>query len=110
MTSLTPSPQKPSSHELEELVASRRQGYGLPGRFYRDAGLYAYEWDAIWRKGWIFVGHTCQVAQPGDFFTVTLDTDSLIILREDEEHIRAFHNICTHRGMLLTEQASGSIC
>jgi glycine betaine catabolism A len=109
MTYLTQFPQRLSSQHLQQLIASRREGYSLPGTFYHDAALYAYEWDEIWRQGWIFVGHTCQVAHPGDFFTVTLDTDSLIIMREDEEHMRAFHNVCTHRGTLLTEQASGSV-
>lgn len=94
---------------LRQLVASRQEGYGLPRAFYHDQALYEREMECIWRGGWLFAGHTCQIPRPGDFFTLTIANDSLIIMRGDDGQIRAFHNVCTHRGTLLTEEACGSV-
>jgi glycine betaine catabolism A len=94
---------------LRALLASRRAGYGLPRDFYHDSALYQHELDQIWRHGWIFAGFTCQVPATGDYFTLALDTDSLIVMRDDEGRIRAFHNVCTHRGSLLCLEETGHV-
>jgi Rieske 2Fe-2S family protein len=92
---------------IQQLAASYRDGYGLPRAFYQDAVVYTYELESIWRRGWVFVGHSCQIPQPGDYFTLTLDTDPLLIIRGDDGQVRAFHNVCTHRGTVLCLEASG---
>lgn len=89
------------------LVETYRPGYGLPGAFYRDEALYAHEIDRIWRQSWIFAGHVCQIPLPGDFLTLTLDTDPLLVIRDEDGQVRAFHNVCTHRGTVLCDEESG---
>ncbi len=89
------------------LVETYRPGYGLPGDFYRDEALYTHEIDSIWRQGWIFAGHGCQIPLPGDFLTLTLDTDPLLVIRDEGGQVRAFHNVCTHRGTVLCDEESG---
>jgi Rieske 2Fe-2S family protein len=79
----------------------------LPRDFYQDSALYQHELDQIWRRGWIFAGFTCQVPVPGDYFTLALDTDSLIVMRDNDGRIRAFHNVCTYRGSLLCLEETG---
>jgi Rieske 2Fe-2S family protein len=91
----------------QRLIASRRDGHGLPRAFYHDSILYTHEMERIWRHGWVFVGHTCQIPRPGNYVTLTLDGDPLIVLRDDEGAIRAFHNICTHRGTVLCDDEDG---
>lgn len=94
---------------IQQIVTSRREGYALPRAFYHDIALYQYELEQIWRHGWIFAGYTCQVPHPGDFFTFSIDADSIIVIRDDEGYVRAFHNVCTHRGTLLFEEEAGSV-
>jgi Rieske 2Fe-2S family protein len=101
--------QPTNLHHIEEMVASRQEGYGLPRAFYHDAALYEYELEHIWRKGWVFAGHICQIPSPGDYFTFPLDNDSLIVMRDDEGHVRAFHNVCTHRGTVLCLEEEGHV-
>lgn len=93
--------------ELQDLIASRRDGWSLPGAFYTDAEIYQAEMDVIWRRGWLFVGHACQVPGPGDYFAVTLDSDSILVIRGDDGELRAMHNVCRHRGTRICAEASG---
>ncbi|MDP7206250.1 MAG: aromatic ring-hydroxylating dioxygenase subunit alpha, partial [Pirellulaceae bacterium] len=95
--------------DLERLVQSRQAGHGLPGTFYRDELVYRAEIKRIWRQGWLFAGHSCEIPEPGDYFTLTLDTDSLIIIRDDEGQARALNNICRHRGITLCKEDCGTV-
>ncbi len=94
---------------IRQLVQSRRPGHGLPRAFYHDMNLYDHEIEHVWRHGWLFAGHTCEIAHPGDLFTLTVGNDSLIVVRGDDGHVRAFHNICAHRGTLLCDEARGHV-
>ncbi len=91
------------------LVERYRPGHGLSREFYSDAEVYDAELDRIWRSGWLFAGHTCEVAEPGDYFTFMVGPDPVVVLRDDGGTIRAFYNICTHRGTLLCQQQAGRV-
>jgi Rieske 2Fe-2S family protein len=93
--------------QIRTLVARCRKGWSLPREFYVDDVVYEAEIEAIWRRGWLFVGHTCQIPEPGDYFAVEVDTDSLIIVRDDDGTVRGLHNVCRHRGSLLCTEATG---
>ncbi|REJ70356.1 MAG: aromatic ring-hydroxylating dioxygenase subunit alpha [Planctomycetota bacterium] len=99
---------KRSAH-LRQLIASRVPGHGLPRPFYQEDAVYGTEIDAIWRRGWVFAGHSCQLREPGDYLTLTLDTDPLVVLRDDDGQLRAFHNVCRHRGMILCQEEAGHV-
>ena len=86
------------NHRIAELVASRQAGYSLPGEFYADELVYRAELERIWRRGWLFVGHSCEIPDPGDYFTFAVDDDSLIVIRGDDGEIHALWNVCRHRG------------
>jgi len=92
-----------------DLVASRQAGYGLPRAFYHDELLYRADLEAIWRQGWLFAGHTCQIPNPGDYFLYEIDVDSVVVVRGDEGEINAFHNVCRHRGSIICAEAEGSV-
>ena len=93
--------------ELETLISSRCEGWSMPQAFYTDPALHEADMDRIFRQHWIFVGHSCQIKAPGDFFTVTIGKDPLIIIRGDDGEIRALHNVCRHRGTLISREDCG---
>ena len=97
------------SEQVAKLIESRRSGYGLPGEFYSDELVYRADLEQIWKPGWLFAGHSCEIPEPGDYFTLRVDTDSLIILRDDDHDIRALYNVCRHRGTVLCEEECGTI-
>ena len=95
------------SEELARLIASRREGWSLPGDFYRESAIYDAEMDAIWRGQWLFAGHSCQVREAGDYLVVPVDADSILVIMGADGQLRAMHNVCRHRGTLICQEESG---
>jgi Rieske 2Fe-2S family protein len=91
------------------LVAQRQSGYSLPGEFYSSQLVYRAELERIWRKGWLFVGHSCEVRNPGDYITFSVGADSLIVIRNDDGQTHALWNVCRHRGTQLCHEAQGRV-
>ncbi|MDH3667995.1 MAG: aromatic ring-hydroxylating dioxygenase subunit alpha [Paracoccaceae bacterium] len=73
----------------------------LPSRLYTDGGVFAEEQDRIFARAWLFAGHRTQVAAPGDYFTCRAAGENLIVIHGQDGEIRAFHNLCRHRGHAL---------
>ena len=97
------------SPELETLLATRKEGHGLPRGFYHDPALYAAEMRTIWQGGWIFAGLAIEVPNAGDFLTLSIDGSSILVIRDDDGEVRAFHNVCRHRGTQLCRIESGHV-
>jgi glycine betaine monooxygenase A len=94
---------------LKQLVDLRQPGHGLPRPLYHDELLYRAEMDGIWRGGWLFAGHSCQIPNPGDYFLYDVDGDSIIIVRDNEGQVRAHNNVCRHRGSLICGAPEGHV-
>jgi Rieske 2Fe-2S family protein len=71
--------------------------------------MYQLDLARVWRRGWLFAGHACEIPEPGDFFTVDVDTDSVIVLRAEGGGIHGLHNVCRHRGSLICTERSGHV-
>jgi Rieske 2Fe-2S family protein len=107
-------PSKPrftaeENRSIADLIAQRQAGCSLPGEFYSSELVYRAELDCIWRKGWLFVGHTCEVRSPGDYLTFSVGDDSLIVIRNDDGQIHALWNVCRHRGTRICDQDQGRV-
>lgn len=103
------SDQRNSEDWLQRLIATRRPDYSLAGAFYTSEEVYRRDVERIWQRGWIFAGHSCEVARPGDYFTVEVDRDSIIVIRDDRGQVRGLHNICRHRGTILCDESAGHV-
>ncbi|MCC6492742.1 MAG: aromatic ring-hydroxylating dioxygenase subunit alpha [Pirellulales bacterium] len=95
--------------KLRKLIALRQPGYSLPGLFYSDQLVYRAELRRIWRRGWLFVGHCCEIPAPGDYFTFAVDNDSLIVIRDDDGQVHALWNVCRHRGTRMCSRPEGKV-
>jgi len=105
MTQFTPI----ENEAIQNSIAARQNSHSLQREFYSDELIYRADIARVWRRGWLFAGHTCQIQEPGDYFTFEIDNDSLIVVRGDDGSINTFHNLCRHRGTLLCDQASGTV-
>ena len=86
----------------------KRLEAGLPASWYRDPAHYQRELEAFWYAGWIAVAREEEIPRPGDWRVVRMGTQSLVILRDENLAIRAFHNTCRHRGSILCTEEHGS--
>ena len=74
---------------------------------YTSDEVYQAERERIFFATWMYAGRAEQAATPGDFFTVDLAGESLIVTRNAEGELRAFYNVCRHRGSLICEEPRG---
>ena len=84
-------------------------GWSLPREYYVDADVYRADLDAVWRRFWLFAGHSCEAAEPGAYFLLDLGDDSLVVVRGEDGVLRALHNVCRHRGSRICDEPSGSV-
>jgi Rieske 2Fe-2S family protein len=90
--------------------ASFKQGaQTMPGEYYTSPEIFAEELERIFARSWICVGRTSRLAQPGDFFVKVVAGESLIFLRDRSGGLRAFFNVCRHRGTRLCSEESGHL-
>jgi Rieske 2Fe-2S family protein len=94
---------------LRELVARRVPGYSLEAPFYTSQEVFDADMEHIFGKHWIYVGVSVDVPEPGDYMTVQLGHDPILIVRDDDDEIRAFHNVCRHRGSRLCSEDKGTV-
>ncbi len=80
----------------------------LPGDAYGSAEIFAREQEKIFEKMWLCAARGSDLAKPGDFKTVQIGKESLIISRNRKKEPRAFFNICRHRGARVCSEDSGS--
>jgi phenylpropionate dioxygenase-like ring-hydroxylating dioxygenase large terminal subunit len=91
-------------------VESYQQGARtLPGRYYTAPEVLVEEQERIFRRRWICVGRASQVAAPGDYIVAEIAGESVIVLRDQSGELRAFYNVCRHRGTRLCEGAGGRL-
>src|SRR5690242_19141665 len=86
----------------------------LPAEAYWSEEWFAQEQDSIFTHTWHLVASVDELAEPGCFVTYTAGRDPLVILRDLDGELRAFHNLCRHRGMPVAEgcgqQTTGLVC
>jgi len=88
-------------------VAAHRPGHALSQPFYCDPTLFESEVQRLLKRHWHCVGHRSQAPHPGDFFTVDLLQESLIIVCGQDRQLRALLNVCRHRGSRICTERNG---
>jgi phenylpropionate dioxygenase-like ring-hydroxylating dioxygenase large terminal subunit len=84
-------------------------GYDLiPADRYTSAEFMKLEWDHIWSKVWLLAGRSDDIKQPGDYICTDIGRESVLIVRQVDGSLRAFHNICLHRGNRLRPEGIGN--
>ena len=94
---------------IAELIANQKPGYSLDQRFYTDPAIYELELERIVYRHWIFAGHVSQLQEPGDFRVLNVAGESAIIVRGSGGELKAFANVCRHRGSLVCLEDQGHV-
>ena len=75
------------------------QAWGMPADFYTSPGFLALEVEELFRKEWMCIGRVEEAAAPGDYWTVDLLGEPLLVVRAGDGRLRVLSNVCRHRGM-----------
>ena len=74
---------------------------------YTDPDIFELEMERIFNRVWTFVGHETQVKNPGDFWTVQIGRQPMIMVRHADSKVYVLYNRCPHRGNLICSERSG---
>lgn len=89
------------------MVEQVREGL-LDRSIFSSQEIYEQELERIFARCWLFVGHESQIPQPNDFITSYMGEDPVIVWRDGNGKIRAFLNMCRHRGNRLCNADEGN--
>ena len=80
----------------------------VDSRIYSDPDIFEEELEKIFKKTWIPVCHESELSEPYDFRTSSIAREPIIVTRDADGQVRAFLNVCPHRGMMIERRPSGS--
>ncbi len=81
----------------------------ITGDRYYSPDVAAREWECLWPRVWQVAGRVEQLREAGDYVTYEIGRDSIIAVLGADGRIRAFHNVCQHRGNRLLTAEAGSL-
>ena len=90
--------------DLSRLVEQDR----VHRRVYSDQAIFDMEMDRIFEKVWIYAGHESQVPKAGDYYTVQIGRQPMIMIRHSDGSIKILHNRCPHRGAMICGNRHGN--
>ncbi len=93
---------------VRRLVAERQPGHSLDQAFYVDPDIYELELERIIYRNWFLAGHVSEWAATGDFRRFDVADESALIVKGEDGSLRAFANVCRHRGSRVCLESSGS--
>jgi Rieske 2Fe-2S family protein len=84
----------------------------LPARYYTDPEIFHDELERFYCDSWVCAGRTDQIGNPGDYFLREVAGESIILTRDNptrdnDQAVRAFYNVCRHRGTRMVTSAEG---
>lgn len=83
--------------------------HGLPGRWFSDPQVHQREGERIFRSHWLCVAHAAAAPKTGDYLTLELEGQPLLLIRGGDGMLRGFYNLCRHRAALLVDTPRGSL-
>jgi len=79
----------------------------LPSTWYFDPAHYRLELERIWQRHWLYACRSSELATTRSFRTLEIGDQSVFLVRGEDGTVRAFHNVCRHRGAALCREREG---
>ena len=98
----------PDNPSLAALLRRQASGRPLTAECYVSPDVFAADLEAIHYRAWEFVAHACAIPSPGDYLTWKIGRHSIILVRGQDGQVRAFHNVCRHRGSRICAEVAGN--
>lgn len=102
-------PDAPVGSLAAKRPAVDNSGVTITGDRYYRKDIFEQEWERIWTRTWHLAGPLCDLKKPGDFFTYEFMHESFLITMQADRSVKAFYNVCPHRGNRLVYTEHGSM-
>ncbi|HCN70780.1 MAG TPA: hypothetical protein DIS96_03330 [Pusillimonas sp.] len=93
---------------FDATLQNLEEAHHAPGFIYHDPQVFKREKERIFMKDWLYVGREEEVPNPGDFMTLRLVGEPVMLVRDKDGTLRALLNMCLHRGVEVAEETSGN--
>lgn len=108
MTALRPERDTVGSRVNPEDLVLRGPGtFRVHTRAYTDPEIFELEFERIWNRTWVYVGHESEIPMPGNYKTAHIGRQPVIVSRGDDGAINVFYNRCRHRGAVVCREPRG---
>lgn len=94
---------QPTGDSFREIRSDLRKARHAPGWIYSSPEVFQREIDEVFLKDWLYVGRVEEVEKPGDYMTMRLVNQPVLISRDRQGQIHANYNACVHRGVAIAE-------
>ncbi|MCC5874334.1 MAG: aromatic ring-hydroxylating dioxygenase subunit alpha [Gammaproteobacteria bacterium] len=85
------------------------RGHSIPGYRYTSKEFAEQEWEHMWTKAWLLLGRESELPNYGDWQMEEVGPESIIMVRQEDGSVKAFYNVCQHRGNPLVDEEKGSV-
>ena len=85
------------------------RGHKLEGYRYTSREFFEKEFNGMWAKVWLLLGRESEMENPGDWQKEDVGPESILMVRQEDGGIKAFYNVCQHRGNQLVSQEKGHV-
>ncbi len=93
---------------MSRLATNTRVGYSFDQEFYSSEAVFKADMKQIISRKWLLAGHISRIPNKGDYFLFLVGAEQIIVIRENSESVRAFFNVCRHRGSTICQAESGN--
>ena len=91
--------------QFDASVGDLPEAITLPPDCYTSVAFWEFEKDAIFFREWLCLGRTEQIPKPGDYFTITIANEPLIVVRNYDGGVGVLSAVCRHRGTVIVDDA-----
>lgn len=95
--------------ELNEYPDQETRGSKLEGYRYTSKEFFQQEWEGMWTKVWLLLGRESEIPEHGDWQMEPVGDEEILMVRQKEGGVKAFYNVCQHRGNPLVEEGTGHV-
>ena len=81
----------------------------VDGKRYNSYDFMEKEWEFMWPRVWLLLGREEEIPNPGDYQMEDFGKESFLMVRQDDNSIKSFYNVCQHRGARLTFSDVGTV-
>jgi Rieske 2Fe-2S family protein len=81
----------------------------LPGPAYHSEETWGLDKERVFYRNWIYAGRAERIAKPGAWLRIEVADESILVVRGKDEQLRAFYNVCRHRGSRICDEESGEV-